>query len=157
MTGGRTFASRVVGYLRSRWISILSIVTLAVAWEIAGHLSPKSPLRESPLVPPFEVIFGRSLLGMSDYWRIDMWAPMPVVGGAQTYLGAVLALVYHSSLTIFRLASGLVARCCCRDAAWTRDLVVAIFAKAFGRAPSHAAHVSAAGHDPAFPILVRRQ
>ena len=108
MTGPRRFGSRFAGYIRSHWISILSILTLAVAWEIAGHLSPKSPLRESPLVPPFEVIFGRSLLGMSDYWRIDMWAPMPVVGGAQTYLGAVLALVYHSALTIFRLASGLV-------------------------------------------------
>ena len=100
--------SRFVCYMRSRWISVLSIVALAVVWEIAGHLSPKSPLHGTPLVPSFEFIFGPSLLGMSDYWRIDMWAPMPVVGGAQTYLGAFLALGYHSALTIFRLASGLV-------------------------------------------------
>jgi sulfonate transport system permease protein len=53
-------------------------------------------------------MFGQSLLGMSDYWRIDMWAPMPIVGGEQTYLGAFLALGYHSALTIARLASGLV-------------------------------------------------
>jgi len=103
-----TLPARILCYVRARWISILSIVILVTIWEIAGHLSPKSPLRESPLVPPLEMIFGRSLLGMSDYWRIDMWAPMPVVGGAQTYLGAFLALAYHSALTIFRLASGLV-------------------------------------------------
>jgi sulfonate transport system permease protein len=53
-------------------------------------------------------MFGPSLIGMSDYWRIDMWAPMPVVGGAKTYLGAFLALGYHSVLTISRLSSGLL-------------------------------------------------
>ena len=59
-------------------------------------------------MPPFEVIFGRSLLGMSDYWGIDMWAPMPVVGGAADISRRGPRPAYHSALTIFRLASGLV-------------------------------------------------
>ena len=99
---------RLASFLRARWISVLALLVLAVAWEVAAHLSPKSPLRGTPLVPSFEFMFGQSLLGMSDYWRIDMWAPMPIVGGEQTYLGAFLALGYHSALTIARLASGLV-------------------------------------------------
>jgi sulfonate transport system permease protein len=99
---------RGLAYLRARGISVLAILALAAAWEIAGHLSSKSPLRGTPYFPSFEFMFGPSLLGMADYWRFDMWAPMPIAGGERTYLGAFLALGYHSALTIFRLASGLV-------------------------------------------------
>ena len=101
-------AARFLGLLRERWISVLTVLVLASAWEVAAHLVPKSPLRQSPIVPPWEFVFGPALLGMSDYWKIQMWAPVPELGGAQTYLGAFLAITYHSAITLFRVASGLV-------------------------------------------------
>ena len=59
-------------------------------------------------MPPWEFVFGPALIGMSDYWTFDFWAPRPAAGGAQTYLGALLAIVYHSALTLWRLSLGLV-------------------------------------------------
>ncbi|WP_424930685.1 ABC transporter permease [Amaricoccus tamworthensis] len=93
--------------LHDNWISILTVLALIAGWQIAGMLSPTSPLRESPIVPPWEFIFGRALIGLSDYWRIDLWAPVPQFGGQQTLLGAVLAIGFHSALTLFRLIAGL--------------------------------------------------
>lgn len=93
-------------WVARRWISLATIVALLGAWQIAGYLAPTSPLRQSPIVPPWEFVFGPSLLGMSDYWKIPMWAPVPERGGEQTYLGAALALGYHSALTLFRVAAG---------------------------------------------------
>jgi sulfonate transport system permease protein len=94
--------------LRHNAISIAVVALLIVAWEVAGHLAPKSPLRESPIVPPWEFVFGRALIGLSDYWKIQMWAPVPQLGGQQTLLGAVLAILLHSALTLYRLILGFV-------------------------------------------------
>ena len=99
---------RGLAWLRARWISIATILVLALAWEVGGHLAPKSPLREAPIVPPWEYVFGPALLGISDYWKIQMWAPVPELGGEKTYLGAFLAMGYHSVLTLYRVAGGLV-------------------------------------------------
>ncbi len=90
------------------WISILTVIFLLGAWEIAAHLAPKSPLHNSPIVPSWEHVFGTSLIGMSDYWKIPMWAPVPELGGEQTYLGAALAMGYHSAITLFRVGAGLI-------------------------------------------------
>ena len=98
---------RVQKFWRSNWISILTILALVAAWQVAAALSPTSPLRESPIVPPLEFIFSRAFIGLSDYWRVDLWAPVPQFGGQQTLLGAVLAIGFHSVLTLFRLVAGL--------------------------------------------------
>ena len=103
-----TAIGRITSYLHERWISVCAIAVFLLAWEIAGHLSPTSVLRQSPIVPPWEFVFGPAFLGMSDYWIFDVLAPVPSVGGEQTYLGAVLAIGYHSALTLSRLLMGLV-------------------------------------------------
>lgn len=84
-----------------------SVILLAAAWEAAAKLSPQTPLAQTPLVPSFEEIFGPSLLGMADYWKFPFWAPITSMGGEQTYRGAMLALAYHSGVTIARLLAGL--------------------------------------------------
>lgn len=99
--------ARLQRSLHDNWISILTVLALVGGWQVAGALSPTSPLRESPIVPPWEFIFGRALIGLSDYWRIDLWAPVPQFGGQQTLLGALLAIGFHSALTLFRLVAGL--------------------------------------------------
>ncbi len=103
-----TLIGRVAEYLHERWISLCAIAVFLLAWEIAGHLSPTSVLRQSPIVPPWEFVFGPSFLGMSDYWTFDVLAPVPSLGGEQTYRGAVLAIGYHSALTLMRLILGLL-------------------------------------------------
>jgi sulfonate transport system permease protein len=100
--------TRLQRWLVEHWISVATVVALAIAWEIAAHSVPQSPLRQSPIVPPWEYIFGEALIGMSDYWKIERFAPVPQLGGAQTYLGAALALAYHSAITLFRVAAGLL-------------------------------------------------
>jgi sulfonate transport system permease protein len=101
-------ASAIAGWLRPRWISIATVAIFLIGWEIAGHATPESALSDAPLVPPWEFVFGRSLLGMSDYWHLEEWAPVPSVGGEQTYRGAVLALAYHSGVTWLRMMAGLI-------------------------------------------------
>jgi sulfonate transport system permease protein len=93
--------------LRTRAPQIATILVLILAWETAAHLSPKTPLAQTPLVPSFEQIFGTSLLGMADYWKFPFWAPITSMGGEKTYTGAVLALGYHTGLTLFRLIAGV--------------------------------------------------
>lgn len=97
---------RLAVALRRNYVGIAVLVTLVAGWEIMAHLAPKSPLRESPIVPPWEFVFGRSLVGLSDYWKFDRWAPVPQMGGARTLTGATLAIVYHSALTLYRLCAG---------------------------------------------------
>jgi sulfonate transport system permease protein len=100
--------SRFVSYVQRRWIGIVTIAALLGLWELAAHLAPKTPLAQTPLVPSWEFTFGPSLLGMADYWPFPFWAPITSRGGPQTLYGALLALAYHSSLTWFRLLSGLL-------------------------------------------------
>jgi sulfonate transport system permease protein len=97
----------LAGFLIERRWKIGAVVAMAVAWEVAAYLSPRTPLAQTPLVPSFSLIFGSSLLGMADYWKFPFWAPITSLGGPQTYAGAFLALGYHSALTLMRLACGL--------------------------------------------------
>lgn len=99
--------STITTWLRSSWPQLLTIGILIAGWEVAAHLSPKTPLAQTPIIPSFEEIFGRSLIGMSDYWKFPFWAPVTATGGEQTLHGALLALAYHSALTFMRLATGL--------------------------------------------------
>lgn len=99
---------RLAKSLKSRAPQLLTIVALLAGWEVAAHLAPKTPLAGTPIVPSFEEIFGPSLLGMADYWKFPFWAPITSLGGEKTYRGALLALGYHSALSIGRLAAGLI-------------------------------------------------
>jgi hypothetical protein len=74
---------RMGAWLRNNWISVSTVFVLALAWEIGGHLAPTSPLREAPIVPPWEYVFGPALIGMSDYWKIQLFAPVPELGGGR--------------------------------------------------------------------------
>jgi len=90
-----------------RLLSVLTLVSLVVIWEVCAQFSPKTALAQTAIIPSFTDIFGRSLLGMADYWKFPFWAPNTSMGGQQTYLGAILALGYHSAVTISRLVMGL--------------------------------------------------
>ncbi|MCJ8142343.1 ABC transporter permease subunit [Ancylobacter sp. A5.8] len=94
--------------LARNWIGALSVLSLVAAWEIAAHLVPVSPLQGTPIVPSLEHMLGVSFIGMSDYWKFPFWAPVPELGGAQTYRGAILAMSYHSLITLYRISAGML-------------------------------------------------
>lgn len=95
--------------IRNNWISLLTVIVILAVWEAVSWTVPPSQLSSSSRVPSLQYVFTEALLGMSDYWKFDFWAPVPEAGGAQTYLGAALAIGYHSAMTLFRLFSGLAA------------------------------------------------
>ena len=99
--------STIAVFLRQHVVRLTVVVLMVTGWEVAARLSPPTALARTPLVPSFGEIFGPGLLGMSDYWKLPYWAPNTAMGGPQTYLGALLALVYHSALTLSRLVAGL--------------------------------------------------
>ena len=136
---------------------LLMVACLLAGWEAAAHLAPKTPLAGTPIVPSFEEIFGPSLLGMADYWKFPFWAPITALGGEKTYRGALLALGYHSALSIGRLAAGLAI-----GAAFGIGLgLVIAWSPLLRRADLPAAqrlpHDSAARDDPAVPVLGRNE
>jgi sulfonate transport system permease protein len=98
---------KTLASLRRRWIGLLTVAAMIVAWEVAARLAPVTPLAQTPLVPSWANIFGPSLLGMADYWKFSFWAPITSMGGEQTLHGALLALGYHTGLTWMRLLCGV--------------------------------------------------
>lgn len=106
-TERKRVAAQVVIRRRRRWGAPATFVAIIVLWEIAAHLAPPSHFQGSPLVPSWEFIFTTGLKGISDHWTVDWLAPRPEYGGEETYLGAFLAIAYHSALTLGRLLMGL--------------------------------------------------
>lgn len=98
---------RVTRAVRLHPVSFLTWVVVLGGWEIAAHLAPASTLENSPLVPSWEFVFTRALKQLSGSWTLPYWAPNPISGGKETYLGALLALGYHSLVTFRRLLLGL--------------------------------------------------
>ncbi|MDE0353268.1 MAG: ABC transporter permease subunit [bacterium] len=105
--------------MRRSPLFFLSWVLLMLAWQVASYIVPHGTL-EHPLVPGWEYVFGDTLFGMSKYWtvrgidlgsvsfNVEGLAPLPILRGEATWLGAFLAIAYHSGVTLLRLLCGLV-------------------------------------------------
>ena len=97
----------VVNTIKRHPAAFLTWVVLLVAWEVASHIVPESAREGSPIVPSWEFVFTDSLKALSGNWTEPYWAPNPIRGGEETYLGAFLALGYHTLHTMIRLLIGL--------------------------------------------------
>ncbi|MDE0374748.1 MAG: ABC transporter permease subunit [bacterium] len=105
--------------MRRSPLFFVSWVMLMLAWQVASYVVPHGTL-EHPLVPGWDYVFGETLFGMSRYWtvrgldlglvsfNVEGLAPLPILRGEATWLGAFLAIAYHSGVTLFRLLCGLV-------------------------------------------------
>ena len=105
--------------MRRSPLFFVSWVLLMLAWQVASYVVPHGTLQH-PLVPGWEYVFGDTLFGMSRYWtvrgldlgvvslNVEGLAPLPILRGEATWLGAFLAIAYHSAVTLFRLLCGLV-------------------------------------------------
>lgn len=101
-------ARGLVASFRRHPAAYLTWVVLLVGWEVAAQLVPEGARAGSPIVPSWEFIFTDSLKALSGNWTKPYWAPNPINGGDETYLGALLALGYHTLQTMIRLTLGLV-------------------------------------------------
>jgi sulfonate transport system permease protein len=100
--------AKVVRFIRRHPAAVVTWIVLLVGWEIAAHVVPESTREGSPIVPSWEFVFTDSLKALSGNWTKPYWAPNPIRGGEETYLGAFLALGYHSLATLIRLVLGLI-------------------------------------------------
>ena len=94
-------------WFRRNWVSLATWSFIIVAWEIASALVPRGGLNGSPIVPSIQFIFTKALKSISGSWTLQFWAPNPAYGGQETYLGAILALIYNTLCTLYRVALGL--------------------------------------------------
>ncbi len=90
--------------IRRHPAAFVTWTVLLVGWEVASHVVPESAREGSPIVPSWEFVFTDSLKALSGTGRSRMGAePDP---GRETYLGAFLALGYHTLATMTRLVIG---------------------------------------------------
>ena len=94
-------------WFRRNWVSVATWIFIIAGWQIASGLVPKPGLVGSPIVPSIQFIFTSALKSISGSWTLHFWAPNPEFGGAETYLGAILALVYNTMCSLYRVLLGL--------------------------------------------------
>jgi ABC-type nitrate/sulfonate/bicarbonate transport system permease component len=99
---------RIVAFVRANAVALATWTVIIGGWEVAAHLVPASQLRNSPIVPSLEFIWTDTLKSLSGSWTVHRWAPNPALGGRETYLGAVLAIGYHSFFTLTRVVLGVL-------------------------------------------------
>lgn len=93
---------------KRRWVGILVLLGMAGAWQLASLVYRGEAVPGEPLVPGWQVVVTKTFVSLSDYWQGGLGVKATAEGGAQTYQGAVLAILSHSADTILRLSSGLV-------------------------------------------------
>lgn len=104
----RSLFARIAASWRQHPVSWITWAVILGGWQVASMLAGPSTVRNSPIVPSWQFIFTDALRQLSGSWKFDFWAPNPSAGGQETYLGAVLAIAYHSALSLQRLIFGLV-------------------------------------------------
>lgn len=92
-----------------RALRVEIIALLIGVWELVAHfVITRVGTSGEPIFPSIEYLARDSFLQMSNYWSGGWGAPAPSNGGAQTYWGAVLALISASLASFERLAIGII-------------------------------------------------
>lgn len=89
------------------WAVPILLLLMAGAWELASLVVTTPGVNVSPRVPGWDYVFTDGLKGLSNYWKGGLGAESTLLGGPETYWGAVLAIAYNSLLTAERLVLGL--------------------------------------------------
>lgn len=100
--------SRIVARVWRNRVAVAAWLALIGAWEVAAYLVPRSLIRGAEIVPSWQLVFTQSLRGTAGSWPFDFIVKSPLLGGPQTYLAAILGLVYNSGVTLERLLLGLL-------------------------------------------------
>lgn len=98
---------RIRRYIARYPLRLLSIILLVATWELSSRVvSNRSEIGSA--IPSLTTVFTTSFLRLSDYWYFNILAPVPAQGGDRTIAGAVLALLFHTGISLVRLAAGLL-------------------------------------------------
>jgi sulfonate transport system permease protein len=90
-------------------LRVVVIVMLAGAWEaIARLLITTIGTSGEPIFPSIEYLASHAFLQLSDFWQGGLGVPAPSNGGRETYMGAILALITASRISLTRLVLGIV-------------------------------------------------
>lgn len=94
--------------LAQRGVALLVFAALAVGWQLLSFAFPQEIVPGVPMVPGWQVVFTTTLLSLSLYWPGGWGIGSVAAGDPESYLYALLAIVYHSAFTFTRLLAGLL-------------------------------------------------
>ncbi len=97
----------LIAQFRRRRVSILVLLAMAGLWQILSTIYTAEAVPGEPMVPGWQIVFSRTLLSLSDYWRGGLGVASVAEGAPQSYLAALLSILDHSVDTIVRLYVGL--------------------------------------------------
>jgi len=114
-----------------RLTSVLVVLALAGAWQLASIAVRAESVPGEPMVPGWQVVATRTFVSLSDYWQGGFGVTAVAQGGQRTHLTALLAIVSNSLDTSVRLFAGLALGAAAGTLAglavswsrWTRRLV----------------------------------
>jgi sulfonate transport system permease protein len=94
--------------LRRHGISLAVLSAMAVAWQVLSMVYRAEAVPGEPMVPGWQIVFTRTLVSLSDYWRGGLGVTAVANGGQPSAIGGVLSILDASVDTISRLYTGLV-------------------------------------------------
>ena len=100
--------TRSAAWLRRRRVSILVLLAMAAIWQILSMVFTAEAVPGEPMVPGWQIVFGRTLLSLADYWQGGLGVPSVASGAERSYPAAILSILSHSLDTIVRLYVGLL-------------------------------------------------
>ena len=100
--------TRMSAYIRRHGISILVLIAMAAIWQLLSMAYTAEAVPGEPMIPGWQVVFGRTLISLADYWQGGLGVGAVAEGAPPTYLAALLAIVTNSFDTIVRLYVGLL-------------------------------------------------
>jgi sulfonate transport system permease protein len=93
--------------LRRHGVSLAVLFGMAVAWQALSMIYRAEALPGEPMVPGWQIVFTRTLISLSDYWRGGLGVKAVADGGEPSAIGGVLSILDASLDTIVRLYTGL--------------------------------------------------
>jgi sulfonate transport system permease protein len=94
--------------LRRHGISLAVLLAMAVAWQVLSMVYRAEAVPGEPMVPGWQIVFTRTLVSLSDYWRGGLGVTAVADGGQPSAIGGMLSILDASVDTISRLYTGLV-------------------------------------------------
>jgi ABC-type nitrate/sulfonate/bicarbonate transport system permease component len=88
-------------------ISLAVLFAMAVAWQALSMIYRAEALPGEPMVPGWQIVFTRTLVSLSDYWRGGLGVRAVADGAERSAIGGVLSILDASLDTIVRLYTGL--------------------------------------------------
>ena len=112
-------------------MSLAVLFGMAAGWQLLSLVYRAEAVPGEPMVPGWQIVFGRTLVSLSDYWRGGLGVTAVADGGKRNAIGGVLAILDNSFDTILRLytgfalgaAAGLALGLAVSWSSWSRRLV----------------------------------